>query len=166
MSFRNPCHMPFCNSFPPFTLTEITKGVHLVLKLSPKRPKITFRFTSLQQKFEEKGKSNFAHFANDGFFAATNSCKIGNRTKIATRITLKIQTPLNGPEGAWFSCSYWLMQLCTFEGGCNPRQPEGYFLGITYVWWISVQESLNKRTGSQSDLISLSHVFKWYENGS
>ena len=102
ISFRNPCHMPFCNFIPPFSLTEITKGVHLVLKLSAKRPKITFWFTSFQQKFEEKGKSNFAHFANDGFFAATNSCKIGNRTKIATRITLRIQTSLNGPEGAWF----------------------------------------------------------------
>jgi len=22
MSFRNPCHMPFCNFIPPFTLTE------------------------------------------------------------------------------------------------------------------------------------------------
>ena len=102
MSFRNPCHMPFCNFIPPFTLTEITKGVYVLLKLSPKRPKITFWLTSLQQKFEEKGKSNFAHFANDEFFAAANSCKIGNRNKIATRITLRIQTPLNGPEGAWF----------------------------------------------------------------
>ena len=71
MSFCNPCHMPFCSFIPPFTLTELTKGVHLVLKLAAKRPKITFWLTCLQQKFEEKGKSNFAHFVNDRFFAVT-----------------------------------------------------------------------------------------------
>ena len=44
-----------------------------------------------------QGTSNIAQFGNDAAFAATNSCEIGNRDKIATRITLRIQTPVNGP---------------------------------------------------------------------
>ena len=44
-----------------------------------------------------QGASNIAQFGNDAAFAATNSCEIGNRDKIATRITLRIQTPVNGP---------------------------------------------------------------------
>ena len=56
-------------------------------------------------------------------------------------------------------CRYRLTQLRTFEGGYNQRQPEGYFLSITYVDGF-YQESLNKRTGSQSDRISPKHVLK------
>ena len=50
-------------------------------------------------------------------------------------------------------CRYRLMQLRIFEGSYNQRKPEGYFLSITYVDGFC-QESLNKRTGSQTDRIS------------
>ena len=62
-------------------------------------------------------------------------------------------------------CRYRLMQLRTFEGGYNQRQPEGYFLSITYVDGFC-QESLN----TEENGISVRSDFpvtcvKWYKNG-